>query len=89
MRLSGQYGARWHDVDIEHRTVTVPRDKSGRTSHVCLNDAAGFLAGARVAEWAYAGDLKSRQGISQRGARKRGSAKTTDFTACSSLATAH
>ena len=40
MRHCEQYGARWQDVDFEHRILTVPRDKSGRTSHVRLNDAA-------------------------------------------------
>jgi len=40
MRHSEQYGARWQDVDFEHRILTVPRDKGGRTSHVRLNDAA-------------------------------------------------
>jgi integrase len=40
LRLGEQYGARWEHVDFEHRTLTVPRDKSGRTSHVSLNDAA-------------------------------------------------
>jgi len=40
MRLSEQYGARWEDMDFEHRVLTIPRDKSGRTSYVRLNDAA-------------------------------------------------
>jgi integrase len=40
MRHCEQYGARWQDVDFDHRTLTVPRDKGGRTSHVRLNDAA-------------------------------------------------
>lgn len=40
MRMGEQYGARWRDVDSEHRILTVPRDKSGRTSHVPLNEAA-------------------------------------------------
>jgi len=40
MRHCEQYGALWQDVDFEHRTLTVPRDKGGRTSHVRLNDAA-------------------------------------------------
>ena len=40
MRHCEQYAARWHDVDFEHRILTVPRDKGGRTSHVRLNDAA-------------------------------------------------
>jgi integrase len=40
MRHSEQYRARWEDVDLEHRTLTVPRDKGGRTSYVRLNDAA-------------------------------------------------
>jgi integrase len=40
MRHGEQYGACWHDVDFEHRILTVPRDKGGRTSHVRLNDAA-------------------------------------------------
>jgi integrase len=40
MRHSEQYGARWQDVDIDHRILTVPGDKGGRTSHVRLNDAA-------------------------------------------------
>src|SRR5262249_24290446 len=40
MRHSEQYGARWAEVDFEHRVLTVPRDKGGRTSHVGLNDAA-------------------------------------------------
>jgi len=40
MRHSEQYGARWEHVDFEHRVVTIPCDKGGRTSHVRLNDAA-------------------------------------------------
>jgi len=40
MRHSEQYGARWQDVDFEHRILTVPGDKGGRTNHVRLNDAA-------------------------------------------------
>jgi integrase len=40
MRHGEQYGARWEDVDFEHHILTVPLDKSGRTSHVRLNDAA-------------------------------------------------
>jgi hypothetical protein len=31
---------RQHCSVFEVKSVTVPRDKSGRTSHVCLNDAA-------------------------------------------------
>ena len=40
MRHCEQYGAHWQDVDLEHRVLTVPRDKGGRTRHVRLNDAA-------------------------------------------------
>ena len=40
MRYSEQYGARWQEVDFEHRILTVTRDKGRRTSHVRLNDAA-------------------------------------------------
>lgn len=40
VRLGEQYGARWKEVDWEHRILTVPRDKGGRTSHVPLNEAA-------------------------------------------------
>lgn len=40
MRLSEQYGAKWERVDWERRVLTVPMDKSGRTSHVALNEAA-------------------------------------------------
>ena len=40
MRHCEQYGARWQDVDFEHRILTVLRNKGGRTSHVRLNDAA-------------------------------------------------
>ncbi len=40
MRHSEQYGAKWKDVDFEHRILTVWLDKSGNTSHVQLNDAA-------------------------------------------------
>jgi integrase len=37
MRRGEQYSARWQDVDFERRVLTVPRDKSGRTSHLPLN----------------------------------------------------
>jgi site-specific recombinase XerD len=40
MRHCEQYGARWQEVDFEHRILTVPRDKGGHTSHVRLNDVA-------------------------------------------------
>ena len=40
LRLSEQYGARWESVNWEQRVLTIPQDKSGRTSHVPLNDAA-------------------------------------------------
>jgi integrase len=40
LRRGEQYGARWQDVDFERRTLTVPRDKSDRTSHVPLNTSA-------------------------------------------------
>ncbi len=40
LRLGEQYGARWRDVDFERRTLAVPLDKSGKTSHVPLNALA-------------------------------------------------
>ena len=40
LRRGEQYRARWQDVDFERRTLTVPRDKSDRTSHVPLNASA-------------------------------------------------
>jgi integrase len=42
LRLSEQYGARWRDVDFERRVLTIPLDKSGKTSHVPLNTSALF-----------------------------------------------
>lgn len=33
-RVSEQYGALWEHVDWQHRVLTVPIDKGGRTSHV-------------------------------------------------------
>ncbi len=49
MRLGEQYGARWEHVDFEHRLLTIPRDKGGKTSYAQLNDAA-LLALARLRE---------------------------------------
>ncbi len=40
LRLSEQYGARWQDVDLERRVLTVPLDKGGQTSHVPLSAPA-------------------------------------------------
>jgi integrase len=40
LRLSEQYNAKWKDVDLERRVLTVPLDKGGQTSHVPLNSAA-------------------------------------------------
>jgi hypothetical protein len=37
IRRGEQYCARWENVDFERRVLTVPRDKSGRTSHLPLN----------------------------------------------------
>jgi integrase len=40
LRVSEQYGARWEHVDWQQRQLTIPLDKSGRTSHASLNEAA-------------------------------------------------
>ncbi len=40
LRLSEQYGAQWDRVNWDQRVLTIPQDKSGKTSHVPLNDAA-------------------------------------------------
>jgi integrase len=40
LRLGEQYTAKWKDVDLEHRILTVPYDKGGKTSHVPLSTAA-------------------------------------------------
>ncbi len=40
LRRGEQYHAQWQNVDFERRVLTVPLDKSGRTSHVPLNAGA-------------------------------------------------
>jgi integrase len=40
LRQGEQYRAHWGHVDFERRVLTVPLDKSGRTSHVPLNASA-------------------------------------------------
>jgi integrase len=40
LRRGEQYGARWQNVDFARRVLSVPLDKSGRTSHVPLNALA-------------------------------------------------
>lgn len=40
LRRGAQYHAQWQNVDFERRVLTVPLDKSGRTSHVPLNAGA-------------------------------------------------
>jgi integrase len=40
LRKSEQYNAKWTDVDFDQGILTIPLDKSGRTSHVKLNKPA-------------------------------------------------
>lgn len=81
MRHAEQYGARWEHVDFEHRVLTVPRDKGGRTSHVRLNDAAiSALLRLRERTWKTGfacGGLKGTTDWFEQALR---AAKITDFT---------
>ncbi|MDA2912977.1 site-specific integrase [Acidobacteriia bacterium AH_259_A11_L15] len=52
LRLGEHYAARWDDVDLERRILTVPRSKNGETRHVPLNAAAiRALAELRKRTW--------------------------------------
>lgn len=81
MRLSEQYRARWNDVDFEHRVVTVPLDKGGKTSHIPLNaEALRALAWLRreygSSEFVCGGSLNPRRWFEEALA----AARITDFS---------
>jgi site-specific recombinase XerD len=55
LRRSEQYRAQWQNVDFERRVLTVPLDKTGRTSHVPLNASASHALVALHARTADSG----------------------------------